>query len=232
VTQFLLLLFCILIPTCVLFEIGTYILPGYPLQNTLVSLFDIDNEQTVPGIFSAALLLICSLLLGAIAYSKKVARDRYTPQWIALAIIFFYLSIDEAIGIHERIGHIVSGKFNPSGFFYYAWTIPGGIFVMICLLAFWRFINHLPHKTKSLFLLAGSIYVGGALIVEMYNGYYKSMHGYQPIYYALTAVEESMEMLGIVTFIYSLLTYISSYMQGLQLRVTIPGQKVQLSRKL
>lgn len=212
-----------LIVICVLVRFGTYIMPKYPLQATLVSLFNIDGEQTVTAFFSWSLLLFAALLLGAIAYSKKVVRDRYTRQWIALAAIFFYLSVDEAIGIHERIGLIVTDKLNPSGLFYYAWTIPGGIFVLVCFLAFLRFINHLPTQVKYLFVLAGSIYIGGALIVEMYNGYYMSLYGAQPLYYAFTTVEEGMEMLGIIIFIYGLMKYISSSMKGLQLRVIIPG---------
>jgi hypothetical protein len=226
ITRFLLVLVFSIISACVLIQFGTYALPGYPLQETLVSLFNIDGEQTVPAFFSWSLLLFCALLLGAIAYSKKVAEDRYTSYWTILAIIFFFFSIDEAIGIHERIGFVITDKLNTSGLFFFAWTIPGSIFVFIFLVTFLRFINHLPTKIKYLFLLAGSMYIGGALIVEMYNGFYKSLYGDSPIYYALTTVEEGMEMLGIVTFIYGLFTYIRSYMKGICLRVNIPGQKL------
>ncbi|MDZ4874230.1 MAG: hypothetical protein CLLPBCKN_003626 [Chroococcidiopsis cubana SAG 39.79] len=227
IVRFLLILVFSIIFVCVLVQASTYLLPSYPLQDTLVSLFNIDGEQNVPAFFSWSLLLFCALLLGAIAYSKKANREPYASHWTALAIIFFYLYIDEAIGIHERIGLIVRDKFNPSGFFYFAWTIPGSILTIICFLAFLRFINSLPSKIKYLFLLAGSMYVGGALLVEMCNGYYRSLYGDSPIYYALTAVEEGMEMLGIVTFIYGLMTYISSSMKGIHLSVRIPAKKVK-----
>ena len=227
IIRFLLGLAFSVILVCVLVQVSTYLLPRYPLQATLVSLFNIDGERTVPAFFSWSLLLFCALLLGAIAYIKKVDREPYASHWTALAIIFFYLHIDEAIGIHERIGLIVTGQLNPSGIFYYAWTILGSIFVLICLLVFLRFINYLPTKVRYLFLLAGSIYVGGALIVEMYNGYYMSLYGAQPTYYVLTTLEEGMEMLGIITFIYGLMTYISSYMKDIYLLVSIPTRKVK-----
>jgi len=222
IIRFLLILVFSIIFASVLIQFGTYVLPGYPLQETLVSLFNIDGEQTVPALFSWSLLLFCASLLGAIAYSKKVTGDLYAAQWRVLAIIFFYMSVDEAIGIHERIGLIVTDKLNPSGIFYFAWTIPGSILVFIFLVTFLRFVNHLPTQIKYLFVLAGSTYIGGALIVEMYNGFYKSLYGYSPIYYALTTVEEGMEMLGLVTFSFGLLTYIRAYMKGIHLRVNIP----------
>ncbi|URD51797.1 hypothetical protein [Chroococcidiopsis sp. CCNUC1] len=227
IVRFLLVSAFSVIFVCVLAQASTYLLPDYPLQDTLVSLFNIDGEQTIPAFFSWSLLLFCALLLGAIAYSKKANREPYASHWTALAIIFFYLYIDEAIGIHERIGWIVKDKFNPSGFFYFAWTIPGSILTIICFLAFLRFINSLPPKIKYLFLLSGGIYVGGALLVEMCNGYYRSLYGDRPMYYALTAVEEGMEMLGIVTFIYGIMTYISSSMKGIHLSVRIPAKKVK-----
>ncbi|NHC34412.1 hypothetical protein [Scytonema millei] len=227
IVRFLLVSAFSVIFLCVLVQVSTYLLPGYPLQDTLVSLFNIDGEQTIPAFFSWSLLLFCALLLGAISYSKKINREPYATHWTALAIIFFYLYLDEAIGIHERIGWIVTDKFKPSGFFYFAWTIPGSILTIICFLAFLRFINSLPPKIKNLFLLSGGIYVGGALLVEMFNGYYKSLYGDRSMYYALTAVEEGMEMLGIVTFIYGLMTYISSSMKGIHLLVSIPAKKVK-----
>lgn len=230
ITSFLLASVFSIIFAWVLIQVGTYILPSYPLQETLVSLFNIDGEQTVPAFFSWLLLLFCASLLGAIAYSKKVVGDCYTSYWTILAIIFFFFSVDEAIGIHERIGFVITDKLNTSGLFFFAWTIPGSIFVFIFLVTFLRFINHLPTKTKYLFLLAGSMYVGGALIVEMYNGYHKSLYGDSPIYYALTTVEEYLEILGIITFIYGLLTYISSYMKGMDLLVSIPERKVKSQR--
>ncbi|MGL4621210.1 hypothetical protein [Chroococcidiopsis sp.] len=61
----------------------------------------------------------------------------------------------------------------------------------------------------------------------MFNGYYKSLYGDRPMYYAPIAVEEGMEMLGIVTFIYGLMTYISSSMKGIHLLVSIPARKVK-----
>ncbi len=46
----------------------------------------------------------------------------------------------------------------------------------------------------------------------------------------MTTVEEFLEMLGIVVFIYALLSYISSYMKDMDLRVRIIDDRKQRQR--
>lgn len=56
------------------------------------------------------------------------------------------------------------------------------------------------------------MFVGGALGMEMVGGQYAdSFGGGTPVYMAITSIEESLEMFGIVVFVYALLTYIRSH---------------------
>ena len=58
--------------------------------------------------------------------------------------------------------------------------------------------------------------------MEMVGGYYLTFYGKHNITYAiLMTIEEFLEMLGIVVFIYALLSYMSSYMKGVSLRFNI-----------
>jgi len=89
-------------------------------------------------------------------------------------------------------------------------------------LAYLKFLLHLPRKTRDLFLLAGSIYVGGALGMEMVCGYYADAVGQRNLIYGLMAsVEEILEMVGVIVFIYALLSYIGSYLENIDLRLKI-----------
>lgn len=111
---------------------------------------------------------------------------------------------------------------NTSGIFYYAWVIPGAIALIIFLIAFAKFINYLPVKTRKLFLIAGSCYVGDVGI-ELIGGYYADLYTPHNMGYALiTTIEETLEMLGIAVFIYALLSYISLNLKGVDLRVYVP----------
>ncbi|MBE9042510.1 hypothetical protein IQ235_17200 [Oscillatoriales cyanobacterium LEGE 11467] len=96
-----------------------------------------------------------------------------------------------------------------NGVFHNAWVVPGFIVLSIFLLSFYKFFRHLPQSTQYLTALSTVLAVGGAFGVELINGYYKYLHGEDNFgYIALSTLEEMMEMLGIVLFIYALLAYL------------------------
>ena len=106
-----------------------------------------------------------------------------------------------------------------SGPFYFAWVVPAAILLFIFAALFARFALALPYKTRGLFGLAAVIYVGGALGIEMIGAAQASANGTNNLSYALvTIVEESLEMVGLVTFFYALADYIRSQWGELKLR--------------
>ena len=58
-------------------------------------------------------------------------------------------------------------------------------FVLIVGLAYARFLFELPAKTRNLFLIAATLYVEGALGIEMVGGYYSSQMGGKDVVLAL-----------------------------------------------
>lgn len=233
VIKFLLIIVLCLIIFSILGQFSLYYLADFPLKNSFITLFNVEFERNIPAFYSWLALLVCSIFLGIIAYAKKVSCERYVNYWGGLSAIFFYLSLDESIGIHEKFVKPLQDKFQTTGFLYFAWVIPGGIFVFICLLTFLRFLSALSAKTRRLFLIAGTMYVGGALGMEIVGGYYAYFHLadfplYKDMTYAvITTIEETLEMLGIIIFIYALLDYIGSYLKGVSLRINIIGDKKQ-----
>ncbi len=209
-------------------QFSVYFLPDYPLRDIFAIIFNVNGEQNIPSLYSASALLLCSILLAIITYAKKVAGERYVLHWRALSIIFVYLSLDEFLSLHERSAKPVRDALHTSGFLQFAWVIPAAICVLICLLVFLRFVTHLPAKTRRLFLIAGTIFVSGALGIEMVDGYYASLYSQDNIIHKLlTTIEEFLEMIGIVIFIYALLSYISSHVKGVSLRVNIIDDRKQ-----
>lgn len=218
--RFLLLIVLGLVLANLIVQFSTYFLPDYPFKNSLIKLFDINGEQNVAALYSSSALLFCAILLAIIALFKT--SDRYFYHWRVLSIIFLFLSLDEAISIHEKMIPSLRSALNAGGFLYYTWVIPGSIFVLICLLAFWKFLTYLPARIKRLFIVAGAIFVAGSLGTELVGGYYHDLYGQQNINYLLsTTIEESLEMLGIVIFIYALLLYMSSCIKGVNIQVQI-----------
>ena len=182
-------------------------------------LFRLDKETNIPTLYSSLALAFCSILLAIIGYMKRAINYNYTGYWKALSLIFLYLAIDEMCSFHETF-MILRSILKAGGLLYFTWVIPGSIFVAVFVLIFWRFIQSLPKKTKNLFIIAGTMYVGGAIGMEMIGGYHVEAYGRAtPMYSLITTIEESLEMFGIAVFIYALLSYIASHLNVVNLRV-------------
>jgi hypothetical protein len=68
-------------------------------------------------------------------------------------------------------------------------------------------------------VLAGAVYLGGAIVTELSTVLYEQWLGPGIVESMLTALEEFLEMCGIILFIYTLLDYIQSQMQDLKMAV-------------
>ncbi|MFW9261768.1 hypothetical protein [Nostoc sp. CALU 546] len=210
---------------------NVYYLPDFPGRDIFRILFDLNSEDNIPTIYSGGALLFCSILLEIIFQAQRLAKNKDVWAWRGLSIVFAGLFLDELIGLHERLTTPLRGTFNTSGFLYYAWVIAGAIFVLLFLLVFGRFVTTLPGKTRRLFFISGTIYVAGAIATELVGGYYE--YYYTPnsmLYVFITTIEEVLEMLGIVIFIYALLSYISCNIKGIDIGIHIIDSRKQGQR--
>jgi hypothetical protein len=190
------------------------------LRDTAVRLTWLDQECNVPSWYSASLLLGCAVLLAIIAAAHRQQRDGNPGRWLILSLIFLLLSLDETAQLHELSITPLRQGFHATGFFYYPWIILGGIAVTLFVVSYLSFLARLPQRTRRLFILAGALFVGGALGVEAISGEQASLHGeHNATYHAITTVEESLEMAGVVVFIYALLDYISRQFTSLRVHV-------------
>lgn len=180
----------------------------------------VGKDDSVPEWYSSITLLFCSVLLAMIAYAKRTAGDRFFLHWGALSAIFLYLSADEGFSIHERMGPlgelILEGTgLDPGGFIIRAWIVPGIILVLVVALTYLRFLIALPPKIRNSFLLAGLLFVGGAIGMEVLRDFHTNLYGgvenmslvQIAIRLAISYVEEFSEMLGVIVFIYTLMLY-------------------------
>lgn len=189
-----------------------------------VRLFDLDGEGNIPAWYSSMTLLAAAGLLAIIARATRQARAPYALHWTALAVIFLGLSIDEAASIHELAVKPLRAALGIRGVLLFAWVIPGGAVVGLVGLAYFRFVLRLPAEIRRLVVIAGGMYVGGALGLEMVGGYITEQWGGKSLaYLAEVVVEETMEMAGIVVFIHALLSYIGRHVGQVQVRVDTGG---------
>jgi len=192
---------------------------GHDYQRGLNWLFTLDLEGNLPAWYSSTALALAATLLSLIGARKKDQGASYANHWFALCIIFFYLSIDEAISIHEKAGSIFA-PFQLTGVFYYNWVILGIGFVVVVGLSYLRFLMALPPVHRWRFICAGTVYVTGALAVEMIEARWASLHGPGNLIYATFVwIEETLEMVGVAVFIYALWVYIEEEIASMILTV-------------
>lgn len=178
-------------------------------DSAVVSLLSLSYEGNLPTWYASVLPLLCAGLLAWTAAGEPQDRG----HWRALAFGFIAISIDEIIGLHELLGAL----FDTTGPLHFGWVIPGAALVLVLGLSFLGFLRRLPRATARIFLLAGALYVLGAVACDVPLGWWTSIHGDDNlVYYLIDWCEETLEYTGLTIFACALLTRL----QGRALRVT------------
>jgi hypothetical protein len=169
------------------------------LSGEITEIFSLSYEANVPTWWATILLFSCAIALASTALHEERLRGYF---W-ALAILFAYMSLDEAVQIHEELARVYEGG---RGVLYFSWVIPGAVIVVLVGLAFVPFLIALDASTRARFVIAGAIYVGGALVMELPLGWWTDTYGEETLGYALIDfVEETMELAGTGVFLDALL---------------------------
>lgn len=187
-------------------------LTGHEHVFGLVRLFNVGTELNLPAFFSTFLLLVAALLLAVITILEKKRSASHVSHWTVLSFGFLFMAVDEAVTLHEMLVEPTRKLLGDGdlGAFYFAWVIPGSVLVLVLGLYFLKFLLHLPAKTRFTFLVAAILYLGGAIGFELIGGRYAELHGTHNLAYnMISTVEESLEMAGVIIFIWALLQYIA-----------------------
>ncbi|WP_414527721.1 hypothetical protein [Nodularia chucula] len=193
----------------------------FPSSKWFYDLFSLDEELNIPAWYSSFMLLFSAGLLAVISVIKKT--DKYFKYWKNLSLIFLFMSLDEALSFHEiLIIPSLREIFNLNPIFFHTWVIFGIPTVIFFVVKYFKFFLDLPKNTQFLFFLAGTVYVSGALGMEMLGGFFREYSGrLSMITTIIILIEEVLEMTGIVIFIYALLNYFSSFKESINLKVYI-----------
>lgn len=193
-------------------------------------MMSLDNEHNVPALFSALLLFATAPILAFIAVIDRKEGGKDAAKWAVLACGFVLMGVDESLSLHERMidpmRELLGGTLGADrlGVFYFAWVVPGIILVAGLAVFFLPFINRLPRRTGIMVFAAAAIYLGGAIGVELVEGWWREVHGHRNvIYHAMVSLEEGMEMIGVIIFIHTLLEFVSTQYGQVSISVRGPG---------
>lgn len=175
----------------------------------------LDVEHSLPAWYSSILMLGIALVLWLIARLLRREGGADVRRWSLLGLLFAAMAMDEAVSFHEVLIDPVRNLVGASGPFHFAWVIPGAIGVALIGLYFLPFLFRLPRRTAVLFVVAGAVYVAGALGMEMVGGAMAEAYGTSALPYVVAfVVEEGLEIAGLTAFLLALFAFIGSRGMG------------------
>lgn len=195
-------------------------------------LFDLTGEVTVPTWYASSLLLLASGLLALVAAIGWRLRDRGVRQWGGLAALFLLLSVDEASDLHGAVSYRLQAAYDTDGLLAYPWVLPGAIFAVIVAVIYIPFLRRLPRATRRGFLLAGGLYIGGALGLEVIEAVTDPAREMPMRYMTLVAIEEGLEKAGVIVLIATLLTHLGCRYPALTMIFTPRARQSAWAREM
>jgi hypothetical protein len=140
-----------------------------------------------------------------------------------LSLIFAFLAGDEFCEWHERLIDPLRKSLHVTGALSFAWVIPYSAAVLVFVAAYAKFWWRLPTRTRLLFAVAGVLYVGGGIVMEMAGSWLFTRYGWESVQFDVeTMFEEAMEMGGVAIFVYALLGYLGDRVGSLQIVLASP----------
>ena len=140
------------------------------------------------------------LLLNGLA--DQTRRWRY--YWFFLAVVFIFLSLDEAAEIHETMFAETLAPYAVNQFLRFTWIIPYAFAALLVAAIYVPFLHALPAKTRWGMVVAGALYVAAAVGAEAL-GAYCSAGGSSLCLKFSVIFEESGEIIAIALFLLVLL---------------------------
>jgi hypothetical protein len=165
-----------------------------------VELLSLSYEHNLPTWYASCLLFAAATGLCAIAAHAYRTRDRARFHWWGLAAGFFFMSLDEATELHENL----AGLYHGSGVLYFGWVVPAAAIVVVIGALYLPFVRRLGSPTRERFVVAGVVYLTGALVMELPLGWWTERAGaYNATYAMIDLVEEALELVGVSLFLVS-----------------------------
>ena len=159
------------------------------LPAALVEKLSLSYEGNIPTWLSSSLLLGCAI--AAAEHARRAVAWR--RHWWGVAAVFGYASMDEAAEIHEHLG----GLIGTHGVLYFDWIVFAVAVLVVLAAVYLRFVIELPQALRIGLIVAGVVYLVGAVAMELPLGWWTERFGSDGLGYALIDwLEETLEMVG------------------------------------
>ncbi len=200
-----------LIALCAGNALALYLLHGVGIEDGwgVVTLLHFDREQNLPTLFSVLLLLGASALAALTAQRSRSGGLMKRGWWIIAAALAL-MALDEFASIHERIDAAMRFYLGTDNLPYAAWPIPYLLIIALAGSMLWRWFFALERQMAAGLVIAGLVYLSGAVGVELIAGEY--IAEIDPNHLGLpdrtrdlfATLEETAEMCGLILLVRTL----------------------------
>jgi hypothetical protein len=180
---------------------------SYSIMSEPSRVFNIDQEANIPTWFTAVVALYLAMMASMIASVVKSQGKKMAWAWRGIALMGIYIAMDEVAGFHELAIDPIRDNWEISPWLYQSWVIPAMAVVVIIAFIYIKFLWKLPMYTKFYLILGALIYIAGAVGVESIGGFVLTTQGLNDWYVQLAHIEEFLEMMGLITILYSSVEY-------------------------
>ena len=165
--------------------------------NELYHVFDVAGEFNGGAWLNAGLWLLLAVATAAVAAQTRKRR----VSWVLFSVIAAYASLDEFAMLHERLFRLGArlAQFLPFDPFSYRWVIAGLLLASVAVIVLTPLMLALPRKVLLGYVIAGFIFLLGAVVLETIGGYVEQHFGGVGTWHLklLMHFEEWLEMLGV-----------------------------------
>lgn len=181
------------------------------------------SRGNLPTWFASAAYLTGSVLLGLVTIHHWPSNRIGALPWGLLGLMFLALSANEMFAVEHNtlLGYAVRLVRSITGMGYYTSQVVIVVIAGVMLIPIYlRFLLTLPSATRRGFLLAGVVFIGGAIGLESLSMIiYRLTDGTSLLYLLAANLEEFSEIAGILIFLYAISDYIQHEIGGVTLNI-------------
>jgi hypothetical protein len=178
-----------------------------------LSLFNLTHERSFGTWVNAALLAAAALATAAAALvPPPTGGRRLRNGWLALAGLIALMSVDEVAMMHEATIELVQSSLELPAFLRFGWMIPALLVIALYVVWQWRFFASLPAWLRTRLIMAGAVYLGAAVGLEMVESQIANTAGEEDariVLQLLVGLEEGLEMGAAAAVLLFVLRYIA-----------------------
>lgn len=189
------------------------------ITEVLIEKFSLEGEGNFPSYFSAFILLLAAVQFSVISRGTRLQKNTSWRYWTGLSFIFVFLSLDEAVQLHEKLDtDLIWASVETSGLLAWPWVILYGSLATIVAAIYFRFWLRFSIRFRIAFAIAAFVYVFSALGFEMLEALeYTSNGGATLKFILLTSTEEICEIGAILYLIKTNFAYLAEKLPDLSI---------------